>query len=94
MLTTMTDENLLSTLRELPPEREPSDLAVIAKELSELNNHLDDIKRKLDVSNELQITYQSWLRDGGRSDSASQARPIKNVPRPRPIRRWNGNNYG
>ena len=93
MLTTMPDETLLSTLRELPPEREPSDLAVIAKELAELNNHLDDIKRKLDVSNELQITYQSWLRDGNRSDSASRARPIRNVPRPTPIRRWTGNSY-
>ena len=94
MLTTMTDETLLSTLRELPPEREPSDLAVIAKELAELNNHLDEIKRKLDVSNELQITYQSWLTDGTRSDSASQARPIKNIARRPPIRRWNGNSYG
>ena len=83
----MAQDDLLSMLREMPPEKEPSDLAVIAKELAELNNHLDDIKRKLDVSNELQITYQSWLRDGNRSDFASQARPIRNVPRPTPIRR-------
>ena len=87
----MPQEDLLSTLRGLPPEKEPSDLAVIAKELSVLNNHLDDIKRKLDVSNELQINYQWWLRDEGRSDFASQARPIKNVPAPRPIRRWSEN---
>ena len=83
----MAQDDLLSMLRETPPEKEPSDLAVIAKELAELNNHLDDIARKLDVSNELQITYQSWLRDGDRSDFASRARPIRNVPRPTPIRR-------
>lgn len=91
MLVSMTDDNLLSTLRELPPEPEPSDLAVIAKHLSELNNHLDDLKRKLDVRNELEITHQSWLREQGRSDHDAQARPIRNVPRPRRIGRWNEN---
>lgn len=90
----MAQDDLLSTLRDLPPEKEPSDLAAIAKELAELNNHLSDIKDKLNVSNELQVNYQWWLRDGGRSDSASQARPIKNVPRSQQIRRWNGSNYG
>ena len=87
----MPQEDLLSTLRSLPPHKEPSDLAVIAKEIAVLNNHLDDIKRKLDVSNELQMNYQWWLRDGNRSDSAAPARPIRNVPRPTPIRRWTGN---
>ena len=89
----MAQDDLLSMLRDLPPEREPSDLAVIAKELAELNNHLSDIKDKLNVSNELQMNYQWWLREGGRSDFASQARPIKNVPRPRPIRRRTGNSF-
>lgn len=89
----MAQDDLLSTLRKLPPEPEPSDLQVIAKHLAELNNHLDDLKRKLDVRNELEITHQSWLRDGNRSDFASQARPIRNVPRPTPIRRRTGNSY-
>ena len=91
MLTTMTDETLLSTLRALPTDPEPSPLHQLVEQLEHLNNHLDDIKRKLDVSNELQINYQWWLRDGNRSDSASQARPIRNVPRPTPIRRRTGN---
>ena len=87
----MAQDELLSTLRGLPQEDEPSDLAVIAKELSELNNHLDDIKRKLDVRNELELAHQSWLREQGRSDHDAQVRPIRNVPRPRRIGRWNEN---
>ena len=90
----MTQDDLLSTLRGLTTETEPSELSKLVTQLEHLNNHLSDIKDKLNVSNELQMNYQWWLREGGRSDFASQARPIKNVPRSQQIRRWNGNNYG
>ena len=89
----MTQDDLLSTIRGLPQELDPGDLANVVRELAVLNNHLDDIKRKLDISNELQMNYQWWLRDGNRSDFASQARPIRNVPRPTPIRRRTGNSF-
>ena len=82
----MTDESLLSILRDLPPEAEPSVLERIHKELVLLNNNIDDVKRKLDISNELAIQFSDERREGSCSDFGSQASPIKNnaplVPRP------------
>lgn len=85
----MTDESLLSILRELPPEAEPSVLERMLKELVLLNNNIDDVKRKLDISNELAIQLSDEIRERRRSDFGSQASPIKsNTPLvPRPIRR-------
>lgn len=82
----MTDDSLLSILRELPPEEEPTVMARVLKELVLLNNNIDDVKRKLDISNELAIQLGEDLRERCRSDFGSHASPIKNntplVPRP------------
>ena len=85
----MPDESLLSILRELPPAAEPNVLERMLKELVLLNNNIDDVKRKLDVANELAIQESEERRGGIRSDFGSQASPIKsNSPlAPRPIRR-------
>ena len=85
----MADESLVSILRELPPEEESSLLQRVLQELVFLNNNIDDVKRKLDISNELAIQASEERRGGTRSDFGSQASPIKsNSPLvPRPIRR-------
>ena len=91
MLPTMTQEDLLSTLRSLPEEPRPNRVdQIITQQLLE-NNHLEDIKLKQAITNELLLEILELLREKARSDFASQARPIKNKPFPRPIRRSNGN---
>ena len=85
----MTQDDLLSTLRNLPPEQDPDGLQRICEQLVVLNNHLDDIKRKLDISNEIKLEFFGEAKGWERSNPAVQARPIKNVPTPRPIRKWN-----
>jgi uncharacterized UBP type Zn finger protein len=92
MLTTMTQENLLSTLRSLPEEKRPNSIdRIITQQLLE-NNHLEDIKLKQAITNELLLEILEVLREQARSDFASQARPIRNKPFPSPIRRRYGNN--
>ena len=92
MLTTMTQEDLLSTLRSLPEEPRPNRVdQIITQQLLE-NNHLEDIKLKQAITNELLLEILEVLREKASSDFASQARPIKNKPFPSPIRRRYGNN--
>ena len=92
MLPTMTQEDLLSTLRSLPEEPRPNRVdQIITQQLLE-NNHLEDIKLKQAITNELLLEILELLREKARSDFASQARPIKNKPFPSPIRRRYGSN--
>ena len=92
MLPTMTQENLLSTLRSLPEEAGPSRVDQIITQLLLENNHLEDLKLKQSITNELLLEILEVLREKARSDFASQARPIRNKPFPSPIRRRYGNN--
>ena len=87
----MPDEDLLSTLRRLEPEPEPSTEAQALQQLHFLCNLLEDLKLKQSITNELLLELVEQGKVQRRSDFASQARPIKNVAAPRPIRRWSGN---
>jgi len=87
MLTTMTQESLLSTLRSLPQEAGPSRVDQILSQLLLENNHLDDLKTKTDITNELLLELLQLMREKARSDFAAPARPIKNKPFPSVVRR-------
>ena len=92
MLTTMTQESLLSTLRSLPEEASPSRVDQIITQLLLENNHLEDLKLKQAITNELLLEILEVLRERSSSDFASQARPIRNKPFPSVIRRSYGSN--
>ena len=83
----MSDEALLSTLRRLEPEPEPSFEAQALQRLEFLSNLLEDLKLKQSITNELLLELVQQAKGKARSDFASQARPIKNKPFPRPVRR-------
>ena len=85
----MTQDDLLSTLRSLEPEPEPSFEAQAMQQLVFLINVLEDLKLKQSITNELLYELVEQGKERARSDFASQARPIKNVPAPRRIRQWN-----
>ena len=87
----MPDEDLLSTLRALEPEPEPSFEAQALQQLVFLINVLEDLKLKQSITNELLIELVEQGKEQRRSDFASQVRPIRNVAAPRPIRRWSEN---
>ena len=87
MLTTMTQQSLLSTLRSLPEEAGPSRVDQILTQLLLENNHLEDLKTKTDITNELLLELLQLLREKARSDSAAQARLIRNKPFPSGVRR-------
>ena len=91
MLRSMPDEDLLSTLRQLEPEAEPDTEQLILQQLHFVANLLEDVKAKQDVNNELLLEVIGVAKGMASSDFASQARPIRNKPAPRPIRRWSGN---
>lgn len=87
----MPEEDLLSTLRALEPEPEPSFEAQALQQLVYLINVLEDLKLKQSITNELLIELVEQGKARNSSDFASQARPIRNNSAPRPIRRWSGN---
>ena len=90
MLSSMPDETLLSTLRSLPEEAPPTRVDQIITQLLLENNHLEDLKLKQSITNELLLELIEQVKVLARSDFGSQASPIKNKPFPSPIRR----NYG
>ena len=83
----MTDEGLLSTLRQLEPEPEPTHEAQVLQQLMFLSNLLEDLKLKQSISNELLLELVEQGKSRTRPDFASQARPIQNKFSPRPVRR-------
>ena len=87
MLRIMTDEALLSTLRQLEPEPEPDQGSRVLQQLEFLVNVLEDLKLKQSITNELLLELVQLGKVKSGSDFASQARPIKNNSFPRPIRR-------
>lgn len=91
MLRIMTQPDLLSTLRSLPEEAPPTRVDQIITQLLLENNHLEDLKLKQSITNELLLELIEQVKALGSSDFASQARPIKNKPFPRPVRKWTGN---
>ena len=84
----MEQDDLLSTLRSLEPETEPSTGDLVLQKMSFLVNLLEDLKLKQSITNELLLELVEQAKERRRSDFASQARPIKNNTTPRPIRRW------
>ena len=91
MLRSMTQPDLLSTLRSLPEEAPPTRVDQIITQLLLENNHLEDLKLKQSITNELLLELIEQVKVLARSDFASQARPIKNKPFPSPVRRSYGN---
>lgn len=91
MLSSMPDEDLLSTLRKLEPSEEFDHEHPVLQMLRNNRNVLEDIKAKQGITNALLLELVELAKGMASSDFASQARPIKNKPFPRPIRRWNGN---
>lgn len=87
MVTSMSDEGLLSTLRLLEPEPEPSHEAQVLERLAFLCNLLEDLKVKQSITNELLLEIASQAKRRTSSDFGSQASPIRNKFSPRPVRR-------
>ena len=85
----MSDESLLSTLRQLEPEPEPDIGAQVLQRLEFMSNLLEDMKLKQSITNELLVELVEQGKVKTRSDFGSQASPIRNKSTPRPIRRWN-----
>ena len=83
----MPDRDLLSTLRSLPEEAGPTRVDQIITQLLLENNHLEDIKLKLSINNELLLGISELLKEKAGSEFGSQVSPIKNKPFPSPIRR-------
>jgi len=83
----MDQDDLLSTLRALEPEPEPSHEALVLDQLHVLANHLEDLKLKQSITNELLLELAAQGKSRTRPDFASQARPIQNKFSPRPVRR-------
>ena len=83
----MTQDDLLSTLRALPEEAGPTRVDQIITQLLLENNHLEDIKVKMSINNELLLGISELLKDLASSDFGSQVSPIRNKPFPSPIRR-------
>ena len=73
------DTPLLDQLRAIP-EVPPSEIAQLNKTLQEMNNHLDDIKLKLGVRNEIALELLELRKKEGCSDVGAQARPYRNIP--------------
>lgn len=74
----MDQDDLLSTLRQLEPEPEPEHEALVLDQLNVLCNHLEDLKLKQSITNELLLEIAAQGKSRTSSDFASQARPIKN----------------
>lgn len=87
MVTSMDHDDLLSTLRQLEPEPEPSHEALVLQQLHFISNLLEDLKTKQSITNELLLEIAAQGKSRTSSDFASQARPIKNKFGPSPIRR-------
>ena len=87
----MEQSDLLSTLRSLEPEPEPTTEELVLQRLTYLQNLLEDLKLKQSITNELLLELVEQGKVRSSSDFASQARPIKNNSVPRPIRRWSEN---
>ena len=91
-MASMPDNDLLSTLRALPEEAGPTRVDQIITQLLLENNHLEDIKLKMSINNELLIQITELLKEKAGSDFGSQVSPIRNKPFPSPIRRRYENN--
>ena len=86
----MEQDDLLSTLRSLEPEPEPSEAQQMLELMTYLLNVLEDLKLKQSIANECLIELVEQGKARSSSDFASQARPIRNNSAPRPIRQWSG----
>lgn len=83
----MPDQDLVSTLRSLPPRPEPSNHDLLMKRMEFLGNLLEDLKLKQSITNELLLELVSQGNGKARPDFGSQVSPIRNKPFPRPIKR-------
>ena len=86
----MEQDDLLSTLRQLEPEPALSTEEQLLHQMIVSNNHLEDLKLKQSITNELLLELLEQVKGMGCSDHASQARPIRNNTTLRPIRKWSG----
>ena len=89
----MPQDDLLSTLRALPEEAGPTRVDQIITQMLIENNHLEDIKLKMSINNELLLQIAELLKEKAGSDFGAQARLIQNKHFPSPIRRRYESNY-
>ena len=83
----MAQEELLSMLRQLEPEEEPSIEQLLLDELLKANNQLDDLKQKQNVTNELLIDLLDNVKKASKSIRSPQDPP--RVRRIEPLKsRW------
>ncbi len=93
-MASMPDNDLLSTLRALPEEAGPTRVDQIITQMLLENNHLEDIKLKLSINNELLLELVALMKGKTCSDFGSQVSPIRNKPFPSPIRNRYGKHHG
>ena len=84
----MDPDDLLSTLRNLEPEDEPSIEALVLEALVVTNNHLEDLKLKQSITNEYLKEIFGELKSRSVPDHAARARPTGNTPPPFRRRPW------
>lgn len=90
----MEQDDVLSTLRSLPEEREPLTQEKILQVLSLQTRLLEDIKLKLDINNEVLLELLELRKRKAYSDHGAQVRPIRNKPFPsRPRHRSETRSY-
>lgn len=91
-MTSMEQDDLLSTLRNLEPDHDPGIDELILQALVDTNNHLEDLKLKQSITNEYLKEIFEELKSRNVPDHAARARPTGNTSPPfkrRPLRRSN-----
>lgn len=78
-MTNSSEEPLLELLRNTP-EVPPTQGALLMKAICELNNKLDDIKLKLDISNEIGLELLERRKKEARPDPGALVRRYRNKP--------------
>ncbi len=63
-------------------EPKPTAQELMLQQMALLNNHLDDLKMKLGVMNEIHLELLEEVRRLGSANFGAQARPVRHIPPP------------
>lgn len=75
------DDNALDLIRN-STEPTPSVEELKLQQMALLNNHLDDLKMRLGVMNEIHLELLDEVRRLGSANFGAQARPVRHIPPP------------